>query len=711
MREGASMQLLALRPWAPLLLTDLMLLWLFQPLEGIVFFPGLSGLWLEGVFRMGVLWGVLSLLGDCGKIRELLPVLCLSTPLFLSLRTLVPGALSAPPVLLASAPWAWLLVAYGGAGLGWAVWKMLSPSEAPSSAQEKEQGQENKAMMGRLLRLSWPDLPFLAAAFFFLTTAVIGEMFIPHYTGRVIDILGQDFDPDAFVTAIFFMCLFSLGSSFSSGCRGGLFTIILSRLKLRIRHVLFSSLLRQDLSFFQETKTGELSSRLNSDTILMSRWLPLNANVFIRSLVKIIGLYSFMVSLSPRLTLFSLLEVPLLVAAEKVYNARHQAMLCQIQDSVAEARQVVREAVGSLRTVRSFGAEENEAQRYEKALEHGRKLQWRQNREYGMYQVIKRGLQLAMWALILDYGLRQILAGKLTRGGLLSFLLYQEHVGRLLKILVCMYGDMVSKVGAAKKVFQYLDRVPQMPPPGILAPSVLHGLVEFRDVSFAYPSNPKYFVLKGVTFTLHPGKVTALVGPNGAGKSSVAALLQNLYQPTRGQLLLDGEPLPQYQHQYLHSQVSVVEQEPVLFSGSVRDNIVYGLESCKDDEVMAAVRVAQADGFIANMEHGLDTAVGEKGSQLSAGQKQRLAIARALVRNPRVLILDEATSALDVECEQALQKCMLQGHRTVLVIAHRLQTVQAADHILVLEQGKLVEQGTHTQLMAQRGLYYHLVQQ
>ncbi|XP_056673944.1 antigen peptide transporter 2-like isoform X2 [Monodelphis domestica] len=645
MREGASMQLLALRPWAPLLLTDLMLLWLFQPLEGIVFFPGLSGLWLEGVFRMGVLWGVLSLLGDCGKIRELLPVLCLSTPLFLSLRTLVPGALSAPPVLLASAPWAWLLVAYGGAGLGWAVWKMLSPSEAPSSAQEKEQGQENKAMMGRLLRLSWPDLPFLAAAFFFLTTAVIGEMFIPHYTGRVIDILGQDFDPDAFVTAIFFMCLFSLGSSFSSGCRGGLFTIILSRLKLRIRHVLFSSLLRQDLSFFQETKTGELSSRLNSDTILMSRWLPLNANVFIRSLVKIIGLYSFMVSLSPRLTLFSLLEVPLLVAAEKVYNARHQ------------------------------------------------------------------GLQLAMWALILDYGLRQILAGKLTRGGLLSFLLYQEHVGRLLKILVCMYGDMVSKVGAAKKVFQYLDRVPQMPPPGILAPSVLHGLVEFRDVSFAYPSNPKYFVLKGVTFTLHPGKVTALVGPNGAGKSSVAALLQNLYQPTRGQLLLDGEPLPQYQHQYLHSQVSVVEQEPVLFSGSVRDNIVYGLESCKDDEVMAAVRVAQADGFIANMEHGLDTAVGEKGSQLSAGQKQRLAIARALVRNPRVLILDEATSALDVECEQALQKCMLQGHRTVLVIAHRLQTVQAADHILVLEQGKLVEQGTHTQLMAQRGLYYHLVQQ
>ncbi|XP_056673951.1 antigen peptide transporter 2-like isoform X3 [Monodelphis domestica] len=661
------MQLITFRPWAPLLLTDLTLLWLLQRLLGALFPLGLLGLWLEGVFRMGVLWGVLSLLGDCGKIRELLPVLCLSTPLFLSLRTLVPGALSAPPVLLASAPWAWLLVAYGGAGLAWAVWKMLSPSEAPSSAQEKEQGQENKAMMGRLLRLSWPDLPFLAAAFFFLTTAVIGEMFIPHYTGRVIDILGQDFDPDAFVTAIFFMCLFSLGSSLSAGFRGGFFMLVLSRINLRIRRLLFSSLLHQDLTFFQETKTGELNSRLSSDTNLMSRWLPLNANVFLRSLVKVVGLYGFMFSLSPRLAVLSLLEVPLSMATEKIYNARHQTVLQQIQDAVAKAGQVVREAVGSLKTVRSFGAEEDEAQRYEEALEHKRQLEWRRDWERAAYLLLRRTL-----------------------------------------VYIC--GDMVSNVGAAEKVFHYLDREPQMPRPGVLAPPSLRGLVEFQDVFFAYPMQPNKPVLKGVTFTLYPGKVTALVGPNGAGKSSVAALLQNLYQPTRGQLLLDGEPLPQYEHKYLHSQVSVVGQEPVLFSGSVRDNIAYGLESCRDAEVMAAVRAAGADGFINNMEHGLDTAVGEKGSQVSAGQKQCLAIARALVRNPRVLILDEATSALDTECEQALQESMLQGHRTVLVIAHSLQTVQAADHILVLEQGKLVEQGTHTQLMAQRGLYHHLVQ-
>ncbi|XP_074092710.1 antigen peptide transporter 2-like [Macrotis lagotis] len=693
-----------------LLLTDLILLWLLGGLLRIFSTPGLLALWLEGVFRMGIMWGMLSFLGEPGKLGELLPTLCLSTPLFLSMRALVPGALRAPPVLLASAPWAWVLLAYGGMGLGWAVWKVLSPSEAPTSAKEKEPGQEDKAMMSRLLKLSWPDFPFLVGAFFFLTAAVLGEMFIPHYTGRVIDILGQDFDPDTFVTAIFFMCLFSLGSSLSAGCRGGLFILVLSRINLRIRHMLFSSLLHQDLSFFQETKTGELNSRLSSDTNLMSRWLPLNANIFLRSVVKVIGLYAFMFSLSPQLTFLSLLEVPLSMAAEKVYNVRHQAVLKQIQDAVAEAGQVVREAVGNLKTVRSFGAEKHEIQRYKEVLERKRQLEWRRDWERAMYLLLRRVLHLGMQVLMLNCGLRQILAGEITRGGLVSFLLYQGDVGTYIQTLVYICGDMVSNVGAAEKVFQYLDREPKMPPPGTLVPSFLQGLVEFQDVSFAYPNQPNKLILQKVTFTLHPGKVTALVGPNGAGKSSVAALLQNLYQPIGGQLLLDGKPLTHYQHQYLHSQVSVVGQEPVLFSGSIRDNITYGLENCGDDEVRAATQAAHADGFIANMEHGLDTAVGEKGSQLSVGQKQCLAIARALVRNPRVLILDEATSALDVECEQELQERMLQKGRTVLVIAHRMQTVQAADHILVLDQGKVVEQGTHTELMDQRGLYYRLVE-
>ncbi|XP_019060262.1 antigen peptide transporter 2 [Fukomys damarensis] len=515
-------------------------------------------------------------------------------------------------------------------------------------------------------------------------------MLIPHYSGRVVDILGGDFDPDAFASAIFLMCLFSVGSSLSGGCRGGLFTLIMSRINLRIREKLFSSLLRQDLGFFQETKTGELHSRLSSDTTLMSSWLPLNANVFLRSLVKALGLYSFMFSVSPRLTLLSLLHLPMKLTADKVYSARRQALLLEIQDAVAKAGQVVREAVGGLQTVRSFGAEELEVWRYKEALERCRQLWWRRDLEKGLYDLVGKLLHLGAQVLMLHSGLQQIEAGEITRGALLSFLLYQEDVGHHVHALVYMYGDMLSNVGAAEKVFSYLDREPRLPQPGTLAPASVHGLVEFRDVSFAYPNRPDQPVLQGLTFTLNPGEVTALVGPNGSGKSTVAALLQNLYQPTEGQVLLDGRPVSEYEHRYLHRQVSVVGQEPVLFSGSVRDNITYGLQSCEDAEVVAAAQEALAYGFIEELPDGIHTDVGERGSQLAVGQKQRLAIARALVRDPRILILDEATSALDVHCEQALQAWKSRGDRTVLVIAHRDGAVQNVNWKLELRNGELV---------------------
>ncbi|XP_075410292.1 antigen peptide transporter 2-like [Tenrec ecaudatus] len=698
------MPLFDLRPWASLLLLDLALLWLLQGTLGALLPGGLPGLWLEAALHLGGLWCLLKL----GGLREfggtLLPMLCLVLPLFLSLRALVPGALSAPPARVASAPWSWLLVGYGATALSWALWAVLSPPGAP--AQEREQGQENKALLWRLLKLSRPDLPFLLAAFFFLVLAVWGETLIPYYSGRVIDILGGDFDPEAFASAMFFMCLCSFGSSLSAGCRGGSFKVTMSRFNLRIQDLLFASLLRQDLGFFQETKTGELDSRLSSDTTFMSCWLPLNANILLRSLVKVVGLYHFMLSTSPRLTLLSLLNIPFLLAVDKVYNARRQALLLEIQDAVAKSGQIVQEAVGGLQTVRSLGAEEHEVLRYKEALERCRKLRWQRDSERALYRLLRRLLQLAVQLLMLNCGLQQILAGELTQGGLLSFLLYQENMGDHVFSLVYMWGDMLSNVGAAEKVFAYLDRQPNMPPSGTRAPSHLEGRVEFQDVSFAYPNRPDQPVLKGLTFTLRPGEVTALVGPNGSGKSTVAALLQNLYQPSGGQVLLDGEPLSQYEHHYLHREVVLVGQEPVLFSGSVRDNIAYGLENCRDEEVLAAARDANADQFIAKMEHGMHTEVGEKGSQLAVGQKQCLAIARALVRDPQVLILDEATSALDADCEQALQDWKSRGNRTVLVIAHRLKTVQGADQILVLKKGELQD---HTQLIKEQDTYASLL--
>uniref|UniRef100_G1PNS9 Antigen peptide transporter 2 n=1 Tax=Myotis lucifugus TaxID=59463 RepID=G1PNS9_MYOLU len=703
-----TMGLPDLRPWASLLLADWALLRLLQGTLDALLPGGLLGQWLEGTLRLGGLWCLLKLGGLLAPAGTLLPALCLAPPLFLSLRALSPGALSAPPASVAAAPWSWLLAGYGAAALSWAVWAVLSPPGAP----EREQGQgKSQALMWRLLKLSRPDLPFLAAAFFFLVVAVLGEMLIPYYSGRVIDILGGDFDPEAFASAIFFMCLFSFGSSLSAGCRGGCFLFTMSRINLRIREQLFSSLLHQDLSFFQETKTGELNSRLNSDTKLMSSWLPLNANVLLRSLVKVVGLYSFMLNLSPRLTLLSLFEVPLTIAAEKVYNGRHQAVLLEIQDAVAQAGQVVREAVGGLKTVRSFGAEEHEACRYEEALERCRKLWWQRDLERALYLLFRRMLHLAMQVLMLNCGLRQILAGDLTRGGLLSFLLFQEDLGHHVQTGVKVRG-IAEHCEQRPKVFRHRDQRTNLPrrgpwnPPAGRPGGVPRPAAAGRDQ--ASELDPLLRRAGLALFTLRPGQMTALVGPNGSGKSTVAALLQNLYQPTAGTLLLDGKPLAQYEHRYLHRQVAVVGQEPVLFSGSVRDNIAYGLQRCSEEEVMAAARAAQADEFIKEMAHGLHTDVGEKGNLLAVGQKQRLAIARALVRDPRVLILDEATSALDVQCEQALQDWRCRRDRTVLVIAHRLQTVQRADQVLVLRQGQLLER---EQLRAGQDLYSRLAQQ
>ncbi|XP_063147256.1 antigen peptide transporter 2-like [Candoia aspera] len=690
---------------APLILCDRILL---SSLDGWCPFLaplGVPAAWLEAALRLLVLWGLRGLL-SVGR-SSLMPsstvaAVSILPPLYL----LVGHWLGNPPLLLSSAPWSWWLVSYGAVGFSHFLWGILVEGRSPEESQR-----EDKATLGKLLSLFCPDKLYLAGAFLFLILAVIGETFLPYYIGCLIDILGTKYDPEAFSAAIFRLCLVSFLSSAFASCRGGLFTFIISRMIIRTRNLLFSSLVRQDLAFFQEVKTGVLASRLSEDIVKMSESVPLNANIFLRSLIKAVGLYGFMLGLSWHLTLLVLVETPFKMAIQKVYDARRKALLKAIQDSMACSKEVVREAVFSVEMVRSFATEQKESQRYEASLEEICRLRNQRDLETAVHLIIIRLFRLSLTLILLYCGYQQICAGLMTKGNLVSFILYHADAEQYVENVIRMYGDVLSNVGAAEKVFEYLDREPSIRTEGMLSPEFLQGRISFQNVSFCYPSRPNIQVLKNVSFELCPGKVTALVGLNGSGKSSCVNLLEHFYEPPSGEVLLDGVPVREYGHKYFHRQVALVGQEPVLFSGSVWENITYGLQGCSEEDVRRAAEEADALGFIRELEGGFVADVGENGELLSVGQKQRLAIARALIRNPKVLVLDEATSALDPNSEAAIQQSIRNGQgRTVLVIAHRMQTVENADKIVVLEGGEVVEEGTHAKLMGQRGPYYSLVE-
>ncbi|XP_036371981.1 antigen peptide transporter 2a [Megalops cyprinoides] len=687
---------------------------LLSPLHSPKALESLAQVW---VFA-GIRWAILRLfcallprLLDKAVLHRCVAAICLLGPVYES------GLL----VLLGMHPENWIgslsspgktLVATAATAIACLFWEVSFPDsyqETCTTSNGQETKKRQKAMFMRVIRYSRPDALFLCAAFLFLALAVICEMFIPYYTGKVIDILGSHYQPSSFVSAIFYMGLFSMGSSLSAGLRGGLFMCTHSRLNKRVRVMLFQALVKQEIGFFEVTKTGDLTSRLSTDTTLMSQSVAMNVNVLLRSLIKAVGILSLMVSLSWKLTVVTFIEAPLIAISQKIYNTHYERLSKEVQDSIARANDVAGEGVAGIRTVRSFNTECSESRRYDDRLMDTHNLKTHRDSVRAVYLLIRRLMSLGMQALMLYYGRQLIKGGQMSTGNLVSFILYQGDLGSYVMTLVYIYGDMLNSVGAAAKVFEYLDRKPEVSVEGSLQPEKLRGHVCFRDVTFSYPTRPDRPALKGLSVELKPGHMTALVGTSGGGKSTCVSLLERFYHPQEGEILLDGQPLHLYQHQYLHSKVAMVGQEPVLFSGSIRDNIAYGLADCPLEMVQDAARKANAHDFISRLEHGYDTDVGERGSQLSGGQKQRIAISRALIRQPQVLILDEVTSCLDTESEYVVQQALASSpSQTLLVIAHRLKTVEKADQIIVIDKGAVLEQGTHQELMERKGHYYRL---
>ncbi|XP_072562108.1 antigen peptide transporter 2a [Paramormyrops kingsleyae] len=587
-------------------------------------------------------------------------------------------------------------------------WEFVFPD---TNGEDDGKGKQQKArvLFMRVISLYKPDYLLLLGAFVFLSLAVLCEMFIPYYTGKVIDILGAQYHWHDFLTAIFFMGLFSIGSSLSSGCRGGLFMCAINNFTSRMKVKLFSSLVRQEIGFFETTKTGDITSRLSMDTTLMARTVALNVNVLLRTLIKTLGMLSLMFSLSWKLTVLMLMETPITGFLQNIHDTYYQRLSKEVQDSIARGNDAAGEAVGGIRTVRSFSAEQREATRYGDKLTDTHSLKTRRDTVRAVYLLLRRLTELGMQVAMLYYGRRFIQSGQMSTGNLVSFILYQTDLGQNIRTLIYIFGDMLNSVSAAGKVFEYLDRKPQVSTDGTLQPDTLRGHVQLRNLTFSYPTRPDEPALQGLSLELKPGQVTALVGPSGGGKTTCVSLLEGFYQPQGGEILLDGQPLHSYQHKYLHSKVAMVGQDPVLFSGSVRDNIAYSLKDCPLEVVQKAAQRANAHDFISQLEHGYDTDVGERGGQLSGGQKQRIAIARALIREPQVLILDEVTSCLDTESEHVIQQALAdRPSQTLLIIAHRLKTVERADQIILIDKGAVLERGTHQELMDKRGSYFRL---
>ncbi|XP_048848960.1 ATP-binding cassette sub-family B member 9 [Brienomyrus brachyistius] len=610
-----------------------------------------------------------------------------------------------------------------GGGDSEGIERLLDQAAGNSSEEEEEEecsgakvlkkGQPTAgATVGLLLSYCRKDAGLLGAALFFLLVSAVCEAFIPYYTGQAIDGIVIYKSLQYFAQPMIALTMLALVSSLAIGIRGGVFSLIFARLNIRLRNLLFRSLMRQDIGFFDANHTGDIISRLTSDTTQVSDLISENVNLFLRNLVKALGFCVFMFGMSWKLTLVTIMGFPFIAVISQLYGDYYKRLTKEVQSALAQANKVAEETISAMKTVRSFATEELEADTYYQKLQEMFELNKKQAIAYSCFMWSSCISELVLQVGILFYGGHLVVSSQMSGGTLISFVIYELELGECLESIASVYTGLMQGVGAAEKVFEYINRVPELPQDGQEAPDTCKGLVEFKNVTFSYPTRPETPVLKDVSFMVRPGQVTALVGPSGSGKSSCVSLLENFYSPQQGQVLLDGRPVNSYQHTYLHSKVALVGQEPVLFARSVQKNISYGLGDCPMESVVQAASKANAHDFICGLSRGYETGVGEKGTQLSGGQKQRVAIARALIRQPHVLILDEATSALDAESEHIVQQALSNSmqKRTVLVIAHRLSTVEKADSIIVVDRGRVAEQGSHRELVARGGLYCKLVQ-
>ncbi len=493
--------------------------------------------------------------------------------------------------------------------------------------------------------------------------------------------------------------------------RGYLLSFIGERVMADLRLKLFGHLQGLSLSFFNEHRTGELVSRLTNDVSTVRALVTSDISTAISQALTFVGALILIIITDWRLTVFMLVLIPILLPLALLFGRRLRKLSEAVQDQLAHATTVMEESIGGVRVVQSFTRERYEIGRFHDNIEKAFMLAMRRVRLSSLFGPLISFLAFSAVVSIFWFGGHEVLAGRLTAGQLFMFLILTMTIAGSIGQFTGLWTGLQEALGATKRLFEILDTHTDIADAPDAKPlSRIEGRITFDHVTFSYTDNPDNRILCDVSFEARPGEVLALVGPSGAGKTTLVNLIPRFFDPMQGRVCVDGQDVRSVQVQSLREQTGIVPQESLLFGGTVRENILYGKLDATEAQVIEAARAANAHDFILQLANGYDTVVGERGVKLSGGQRQRIAIARAILKNSRILLLDEATSALDSESEGLVQEALerlMQG-RTSIVIAHRLSTIQHANRIAVLNDGELVELGSHDALMTLDGLYAKL---